>query len=199
MAEKSETCCGSKEKLIKATFDLLMSKGYESTGINEILTNSGVTKSNFYYHFESKEELCLRTLDYIEQYFFENVVNKTLLNSILTPGERLKQYLEFSLKRMESTCCEKGCPFINLGNETSDFYPAFQEKLSRINNRHLQAIESCLEAGVASGDFRESLDPKATALFILAEMNGSMILCKVFKSLEVLRTNVDSLMKMVSR
>ncbi len=199
MAEILETCCGSKDKLIKATFELLVAKGYQATGINEILNQAGVTKSNFYYHFKSKEELCLRTLDYIEQYFFENVVNKTLLNTILTPKERLQSYLECSISRMRDTCCAKGCPFINLGTETSDFYPGFQEKLSRINTRHMHAIEDCVEQGMASGDFREGLDPAALAAFVLAEINGSMVLCKVFKSIDVLESNVTSLMTLVSR
>ena len=163
MAEILETCCGSKEKLIRATVSLITSKGFESTGINEILKNAGVTKSNFYYHFKSKEELCLTVLNYMENYFFENMVNPSLLNVTLTPKDRLKKYLDSTVERMKSSCCNCGCPFVNLGNETSDFYPAFREKISQVNTRHLQALERCIHDGVKSGDFRQDLDPGGIA------------------------------------
>ncbi len=198
MEESLETCCGSKEKLIKATFDLIGSKGFESTGISEILETAGVTKSNFYYHFKSKEELCLTVLDHMENYFFENVINKSLLNVILSPKERLKSYFDFSVERMTCTCCKQGCPFINLGNETSDFYPAFREKIARVNTRHLQAIETCIQDGVKTGNFRDDLEPQTIAKFILAEVNGSVMLSKVFKSTNVLTENIESLTTLIS-
>lgn len=198
MSEAVESCCGSKEKLIKATCDLIASKGFESTGINEILESAGVTKSNFYYHYKSKEELCLTALDHMENYFFENVINKTLLNVILSPKERLQNYFSFTIEQMTCACCERGCPFINLGNETSDFYPAFREKISRVNNRHLQAIETCLQDGINAGEFRSTLDPKTMAKFVLAEVNGSIILSKVFKSTDILNDNIASLMSVIT-
>ena len=198
-AETIESCCGSgsKEKLIKATFELIAAKGFESTGINEILENSGVTKSNFYYHFKSKEELCLTVLDHMENYLFENIINRTLLNMTLKPKERMKQYLEESVERMTCNCCKQGCPFINLGNETSDFYPAFREKISRVNTRYLQAIETCIHDGVQAGQFRSNPNAMAMAKFVLAEVNGSIILSKVFKSTDVLTENIESLMTMI--
>ena len=196
MKNTTQICCGhgSKGKLVKAAFELLASKGFESTGINEILENAGVTKSNFYYHFKSKEELCLTTLDYMENYFFENVVNKTLLDMTLKPQERLRRYFDFTLERMTCDCCKKGCPFVNLGNETSDFYPSFREKIARVNSRHLQAIETCIVDGLNAGDFHNGLDAASMAKLILATVNGSVILSKVFKKIDVLNENITALM-----
>ena len=134
----------------------------------------------------------------MENYFFENVINKTLLNMILPPKIRLQKYFDFSIDNMTCTCCKRGCPFINLGNETSDFYPAFREKISRVNNRHLQAIETCIQDGIHAGEFLSHLNPSAMAKFILAEVNGSIILSKVFKSTDILKENIDSLMNVVS-
>ena len=194
MTEILENCCGSKEKLIKATYGLIASKGFESTGISEILEKAGVTKSNFYYHFKSKEELCLTVLDHMENYFFENMVNPSLLNVTLAPKERLRKYLDSTVARMATNCCNCGCPFVNLGNETSDFYPAFRNKISQVNTRHLQAIQRCIHDGVQSGDFRQNLDPAAMAKFILAEVNGSVVLAKIFKTTDVLNENNESLL-----
>ena len=43
--------------------DLFHDHGYQGTGLEDILSSSGVCKSNFYYHFKSKEELGLKVIE----------------------------------------------------------------------------------------------------------------------------------------
>ena len=50
---------------------------------------------------------------------------------------------------------------------------------------------------VQSGDFRQTLDPAAMAKFILAEVNGSVVLAKIFKTTDVLNENNESLLVML--
>lgn len=45
----------SKEELLECALTLFSEKGYESTGINEIVQMVGVTKPTLYYFFQSKE------------------------------------------------------------------------------------------------------------------------------------------------
>ena len=190
---------GSREKLIYATINLIGSRGFECTGIQEILDSASVTKSNFYYHFKSKEELCLAALDELAECFFETVVEKTLLNRSLEPKARLESYFQCAIEKMTTNCCKMGCPFLNLGNETSDFHPAFREKISEIYNRQLNAIELCYCEGVTIGEFSDKLDPHDAAKFILSEANGAILLSKVLKKPEILKKNSDILLALLSK
>ncbi|MCR4677442.1 MAG: TetR/AcrR family transcriptional regulator [Lachnospiraceae bacterium] len=47
----------TKELLLTTATDLFMEKGYEATGIRDILNVSGVSTGSFYHFFESKEAI----------------------------------------------------------------------------------------------------------------------------------------------
>ena len=198
MAALSRNGIGSKDKLIAATIELISCKGFENTGINEILDKAQVTKSNFYYHFKSKEELCLSALDGIADYFFDNVIDSTLLNKSLDPRTRLAKFIRTIIDEMDKKRCKNGCPFINVGNETCDFYPSFRKKMVYIYDRYTQAIGDCYFAGVEQGDFREDFDAETIADFILSEINGTIILSKVRKSTKIFERNLNTLLLMLS-
>lgn len=189
---------GSKQKLITATAELLIAQGFECTGINEILKKAKVTKSNFYYHFKSKEELCLVALDAIAEYYFDHILSNTLLNRGISPQKRLQRYMRMTIEKMADSCCCQGCPFINLGNETSDFYPSFRSRIVDIYNRQIEALETCYREGVECGEFNGKLAPGPAAKFILSELNGTILLGKVYKKTEILKENFKTLFELIT-
>lgn len=56
---KSDT----RNTIINTASDLFYSKGYNLTGINEIIAKAGIAKATLYSHFKSKEDICLAYLD----------------------------------------------------------------------------------------------------------------------------------------
>ena len=56
------------------------------------IKTAGVSKSNFYYHFESKEELALKVLE-IHLRHQEKLISEILLDRDTNPLERLYQVL----------------------------------------------------------------------------------------------------------
>lgn len=53
----------SKEKVLKVASMLFQTKGYNATGLNEILKESGTPKGSLYYYFPNgKEELALEAI-----------------------------------------------------------------------------------------------------------------------------------------
>ena len=50
------------ERIIEAASRLFFRQGYCSTGINQIISESGVAKASFYTHFPSKEALAMAWL-----------------------------------------------------------------------------------------------------------------------------------------
>jgi TetR/AcrR family transcriptional repressor of lmrAB and yxaGH operons len=60
MSEKINT----KEKFIETASRLFEIKGYNATGLNEILSESGAPKGSLYYHFpKGKEQLALEAVN----------------------------------------------------------------------------------------------------------------------------------------
>ncbi|MEM6772989.1 MAG: helix-turn-helix domain-containing protein, partial [Bacteroidota bacterium] len=53
--------------IIKTASRLFYDKGYNLTGINEIIAEAGIAKATLYSHFKSKEDLCLAYLNYRDE------------------------------------------------------------------------------------------------------------------------------------
>ena len=52
----------AKERILVTASQLFYDKGYNLTGINEIIEKAGVAKASLYSHFRSKEDICLAYL-----------------------------------------------------------------------------------------------------------------------------------------
>ena len=194
-----EQLTGSKGKLISATIGLMSAKGFESTSVQDIIEAAQVTKSNFYYHFKTKEELCLAALAVMEEYFITYILQPTLLNLELSPKNRLKAFFNEFRAKMESNSCTQGCPFSTLASETSDFYPEFRERIAQFYQRKAKHIEQCFAEGVQKGEFRTDIPPAQASTLLLSAMTGTMLLAKSYKDVDVISQNIDTVFQLISK
>lgn len=51
-----------RERIIETASDLFYNKGYNQTGINQIIAEAGVAKASMYQHFRSKEDIAVAYL-----------------------------------------------------------------------------------------------------------------------------------------
>ena len=76
-----------KNRIIETASLLFYKNGYNSTGINEIISEAGIAKATLYNHFKSKEELCLAYLRFKDKTFKEEIEAMQI--------QRKKENLEF--------------------------------------------------------------------------------------------------------
>ncbi len=62
-----------KQNIIETAADLFYQKGYNRTGINEIIKEAGIAKATLYNHFKSKDDICLAYLKYKNDAFIKNI------------------------------------------------------------------------------------------------------------------------------
>ncbi len=62
-----------KQNIIETASFLFYKNGYNSTGINEIISESGIAKATLYNHFKSKEEICLAYLNFKNSTFLADI------------------------------------------------------------------------------------------------------------------------------
>ncbi len=62
-----------RHRIIDTASELFYRKGYNSTGINEVIREAGVAKATLYAHFRSKDELCLAYLQHRHAAFIEGI------------------------------------------------------------------------------------------------------------------------------
>jgi AcrR family transcriptional regulator len=62
-----------KNRIIETASYLFYKNGYNSTGINEIISETGIAKATLYNHFKSKEDICLAYLQYKNTTFIKDI------------------------------------------------------------------------------------------------------------------------------
>jgi AcrR family transcriptional regulator len=87
-----------RDQIITTADRLFYKQGYNLTGINQIIEEAGVAKASLYYHFPSKEDLCVAYLKHRSEKW-SSMLGKYLLGisdpreCIITCFECRSQYL----------------------------------------------------------------------------------------------------------
>lgn len=64
----------NRELIIVYAGELFLDQGIKATTMDSIVKESGVSKSNIYYHFKSKDEIILAVVDWYIERFKQNVL-----------------------------------------------------------------------------------------------------------------------------
>jgi len=108
-----------RQHILDAGIGVLSTKGYNGTGIKEIVDAAGVPKGSFYNHFASKEAFVVEA---IEKQANENIewVKSALSDLSLSPKNRLFKFFDSGHDLQKEHCFQGGCFIGNLCLEMSD-------------------------------------------------------------------------------
>ena len=175
----------TKARLIAEGAKLIHEKGFNHTGVQEILQVSGVPKGSFYFYFQTKEEFGLEVVDYFSQYMGSKM-EMHLSDSSLPHVKRLKNFFDEMMEYFRHEGCCRGCPIGNLAQELSDLSDTFREKLKNALAMMEARIVASLQAALEANEVATALDPREAAYFILNSWEGALTRMKTEKSLEPL-------------
>lgn len=188
---------GSKRRIIDSAQELFHRQGFQQTSLDDITRQSGVTKSNLYYHFKSKEELGLETLRERISHYEAEVLEPTLRNTSLTPAGRLSEFYKRVGNYHRSQTPPKGCPFGNLATEMCGTNDNFREVLSAFFEAWEAAIESCVREGIDNGEFRNDFSSRLIAQMILSHLEGAVMMVKTHRTMEPLDSGTEMIMRLL--
>jgi TetR/AcrR family transcriptional regulator, transcriptional repressor for nem operon len=188
----------SREKILSSAADLIHTRGFNHTSIQDILAASGVTKSNLYYHFESKERLGFEVLALRMRQFYAVAIEPSLVNKDLDPARRVETFLDRVLAIGVSPIGELGCPFGNLAQEISSLNEPLRASLSALFRTCTEALEECFEEGKRDGAFKPAMPSREVSEFVLAQIQGAFLLRKAHKDPQVMKSNVDMLRRFLA-
>jgi TetR/AcrR family transcriptional repressor of nem operon len=188
----------SRQKILNETIKLVHAKGFNNTSIQEILDAAAVTKSNFYYHFETKEQLGFEALAERMRQFYEFAIKPSLDNDGLSPLQRVDAFLDKVLLIALSPQGELGCPFGNLAQEMSAVHEPLRVALSDFFRAGADLLEYCFEEGKRQGELQEALASRPLAEFVLAQVQGSFLLRKTHKDTGVMERNIEMLRQVIN-
>lgn len=170
----------TRERILQVGAEMIHRKGFNNTGIQEILNAVQVPKGSFYNYFKSKEDFGLQVIDHFDAHF-SRLVNDILEDGSLSPLERIRKFLNWFTDFFRSKDYACGCPFGNLSQEMGDLSPAFRDRLKVAIDSMAQNFTKVLREAQIAGEISETLDPGETAYFIIASWQGALMRMKIVK------------------
>lgn len=106
----------ARDRLIHTTIDLCYRQGFNAVGLDQIITATGVTKTTFYKHFESKDDLLIAAISMRNHWENQAWARATRRHAGTDPKAQLLGFFDV-LDQWFNTDDFGGCLFINAAAE----------------------------------------------------------------------------------
>ena len=163
-----------RELLLDAAFAEMYLHGFRATGLDLILSASGVSKGALYHHFGNKHGLGYAVVEervaplVRERYIRPFRESSDPPEALRKMGKRMEEELR------KDGVLQRGCPLNNLIQEMSGVDDGFRRRLARILGEWRDAIAAGLRSGQAAGTVDRAADPAEAGTFIVAALLGAV-------------------------
>lgn len=181
MARQSGTKEVTKNALLEAGTRIMLTKGYNNTGIQEVLESTGVPKGSFYYYFDSKEDFALQIIEHFDTTYADQLKG-FLEDAALNPLERLRAYCTAGRKALKENQCRNGCLVGNLSQEMSDQSEVLRAKLEEVLSRWRNRFAACIKEGQEAKIISTAFDNVTLAEFFQSGWHGAIMRAKTTKT-----------------
>jgi TetR/AcrR family transcriptional repressor of nem operon len=167
----------AKEKLLDAAVQVVRTKGYAATSVDDLCKAAGVTKGAFFHHFESKEDLAVAAAAHWNEFtgaFFRSAP----YHAHTDPLDRLLGYLDFRREILRGGIADFTCLLGTMVQEAYETSP----KIRQACDDSISAHAAIVSRDIAAAKKLYAPDAKWKAdelgLFTQAAIQGAFILAK---------------------
>jgi TetR/AcrR family transcriptional regulator, transcriptional repressor for nem operon len=192
-AAKSRGGKTTREAIVTAAMRLMHVHGYNGTSLDDVLRESGVGKGNFYYYFRSKEALGYAILDQLVDGFVERTLAPCFADATESPLSQMRCFLDRIVQMQRDLQCRGGCAMGNLASELSDVHEGFRKRLASVFTTWHRRLAEALAEAKRRGTVVVACDSEASARFLVASLEGAILLTKLTKDIGVMEQCVGEL------
>ena len=181
-AVKQPRALETRDRILAEAGRLFALKGYHDTKLDEILSGAGVTTGAFFHHFGDKEDLGFAVL---ERHMVKRREALDQIERRMPPSQdddpltrvfrRLDAIKEMLRKREHR---KGGCIIGNLSTALSDTHDGFRQRLAECFEEMALEFKPHLDAAKQKSGRRPPIDTAALAGFIVAIIEGSIMLTR---------------------
>lgn len=153
--------------ILQKSFELIYTKGYQTTSLDDILATTKVTKGAFYYHFANKDEMGLAIINEI----LKPALNESFiapLESIENPLDSIYNMMYNLLMKNDFLKVEYGCPAANFTQEMTPWNSDFSEALNDLTKRWIKTMTSAIDKGKKKGVIKQDVNAKQVTMFVMS-------------------------------
>jgi TetR/AcrR family transcriptional regulator, transcriptional repressor for nem operon len=171
-----------REQLISSALEVFHTRGFNGSGVQDIVDAAGVPKGSFYNHFDSKEALGVEVVRAYTALVGAYVVEAGAAEILSGPGSplgRIRAYFEAVIEQNVSCGVRKGCL---LGNFASELAP-HSEQIAKAVTDALQnwsaAVALALAQAQEAGELADDVDTDALARYLVDSYEGAATRAKL--------------------
>lgn len=171
----------TRSRLLEKGGDLVSSRGFNATGVQEITAAAGVPKGSFYNYFDSKEAFAVELLSE----YWGSVVE--LYGPILTdhripPLSRITRYFAGLADFHERRQYAFGCLIGNMALEVTTSSEEVRAKLGAIYREWSTSLTECLREAQVRKELAPRKDASQLAVALIDAFEGAVMRAKVERS-----------------
>jgi TetR/AcrR family transcriptional repressor of nem operon len=163
----------SRNKLLDAAIDVVRSKGYGATRVDDIAAAAGVTKGSFFHHFPSKEA-CARAAAERWDRQSEAVFVASGHRDCKTARERVLAYVDFRIALLDGPVWKYTCYVGTVLQETHETHPELAADCGAVIVRHAATLKDDLAAALEIN----ADEARDLALHVQGVIQGALLLAK---------------------
>ncbi|HXP08501.1 MAG TPA: TetR/AcrR family transcriptional regulator, partial [Acidobacteriaceae bacterium] len=178
----------TRQRLVESARYLFWERGFAGTSMADLLSHAKVNSGSFYHFFDSKEAL-LR--DVLEGYLvaLRPMIVEPAYVSTPKPIERIFAILAGYRERILMTNSQYGCPLGRLALEIDPENRPAHKLIAENFQGWIGAVRECLDAATLP----KKTDKDALATYVLAVMEGGVMLSRSYGSVEPFDRSVKAL------
>lgn len=188
----------TRDAIIDAASRLILVKGYSATSVDDVLRESSVGKGNFYHYFKSKEDLAHAILDRVVRAFLDRTLEPCFSDPDLSRLSQIRCFLDHLVSHQRDSACVGGCMMGNLASELSDVHEGFRARLADVFGHWRTRLTTALAEGQERGEVGPRCSPAVVAQFLVASLEGAILMTKLTKDIGVMEQCVAELKQYLS-
>lgn len=164
----------TRDRLIETAHDLFYRIGFHAVGLDAILAEVGVTKTTFYNHFQSKDDLVQEVLRWHDRWWRDTFLTLLRRHGGDSPRGQLMAVFD-ALREVLSEESFNGCFFVNVAVQ----FPLADDPAHVAAASHKEAMGAIIRelAGYAGAD-----DPEAFSQEMSLLMEGAYVTRQVTRN-----------------
>lgn len=171
-----------RERLVHAAIELIYLHGFQALGVDQILARAGVSKTTFYKHFESRDDLlvaAIQTRDRWEMASFNAAVQKLAKDDPRAQLLAIFDVLDFWFNSPDY----HGCQFINAASEFPNPHdPVHVVAADRKRKSREEFRDLAVAAGIADAEmFADQYTALVEGTLVMRQIHGRNDAAKVIK------------------
>jgi len=187
----------AREKLLDAAFEVIRTKGYSATTVDDLCAVAEVTKGAFFHHFKTKDELAVAAAERWSE-VTGALFATAPYHDHAGPLDRVLAYLDFRKALLAGTVPDFTCLVGTMVQEAYDSCPAIRAACDASISGHAKTLEADIAAAMDAAGIDGDWTAESLALHTQAVLQGAFILAKARGGADVAAESIDHLKRYIA-